>query len=134
MTVENQVEVWLIDKLVPYERNPRKNDSAVDRMCASIVIPVLITPCTSTTEGAVPFLKQVRGWPLEDFRSWVKGALQVLRDLRRDFPGPGNLFWRTDAADRLKAARIAPDALKAMLGKTAADCMQVVSAKEEEEA
>ena len=97
------------------------------------IIPVLITPCTRTTEGAIPFLKEVRCWPLEDFRSWAKTALQALRDLRRDFPGPGNLFWRTDAADKLKTAKIAPDVLAAMLGKTAADCMQVVSAKEEEE-
>jgi ParB-like chromosome segregation protein Spo0J len=31
-----QVEMWPIERLVPYARNPRKNDSAVDRMCSSI--------------------------------------------------------------------------------------------------
>src|SRR5580658_5962034 len=31
-----QIETWPIDKLVFYARNPRKNDSAVDRMCSSI--------------------------------------------------------------------------------------------------
>ena len=30
------IEYWPIDKLVFYARNPRKNDSAVDRMCSSI--------------------------------------------------------------------------------------------------
>jgi hypothetical protein len=30
------IQVWPIDKLVFYARNPRKNDSAVDRMCGSI--------------------------------------------------------------------------------------------------
>jgi hypothetical protein len=30
------IEQWAIEKLVFYVRNPRKNDSAVDRMCASI--------------------------------------------------------------------------------------------------
>ena len=40
------IQVWPIDKLVFYARNPRKNDSAVDRMCGSIrefgfKIPVL---------------------------------------------------------------------------------------------
>ena len=40
------IELWPIDKLVFYARNPRKNDSAVDRMCSSIrefgfKIPVL---------------------------------------------------------------------------------------------
>src|SRR5438270_8920730 len=31
-----QIEVWPIDRLVFYARNQRKNDAAVDRMCASI--------------------------------------------------------------------------------------------------
>ena len=31
-----RIEYWPIDKLVFYARNPRKNDSAVDRMCSSI--------------------------------------------------------------------------------------------------
>ena len=40
------IETWPVDKLVPYARNPRKNDKAVDRMCSSIrefgfKIPVL---------------------------------------------------------------------------------------------
>jgi ParB-like chromosome segregation protein Spo0J len=40
------VELWPIHKLVPYGRNPRKNDAAVDRMVGSIreygfKIPVL---------------------------------------------------------------------------------------------
>src|ERR1700693_4219146 len=41
-----QIEIWPIDRLIFYARNPRKNDAAVDRMCASIrefgfKIPVL---------------------------------------------------------------------------------------------
>src|SRR5215475_12304349 len=31
-----RTEVWPIDRLSPYPRNPRKNDAAVDRMCGSI--------------------------------------------------------------------------------------------------
>jgi hypothetical protein len=30
-----QTQSWPIDKLVFYARNPRKKDSAVDRMCGS---------------------------------------------------------------------------------------------------
>jgi DNA modification methylase len=51
MTMKNEsvrqaIETWLIERLVEYPRNPRKNDSAVDRMCESIrqfgfKIPVL---------------------------------------------------------------------------------------------
>ena len=41
-----EIEMWSTERLVPYERNPRKNDGAVDRMVASIQefgfkIPVL---------------------------------------------------------------------------------------------
>jgi hypothetical protein len=31
-----RAELWPIDKFVPYVRNPRKNDAAVDRLCSSI--------------------------------------------------------------------------------------------------
>jgi ParB-like chromosome segregation protein Spo0J len=31
-----EIQIWPIDKLVFYARNPRKNDAAVDRMCGSI--------------------------------------------------------------------------------------------------
>src|SRR3981081_2617534 len=31
-----EIQIWYIERLVFYARNPRKNDSAVDRMCGSI--------------------------------------------------------------------------------------------------
>jgi hypothetical protein len=62
----------------------------------------------------------------------MKQALQTLRDVRRDFPGPGNLAWRTATAERLRAAKIAPQELKEMLVKTGAECMKAVTAKEED--
>ena len=31
-----EIQVWHIDHLVFYARNPRKNDAAVDRMCGSV--------------------------------------------------------------------------------------------------
>ena len=34
------VEIWPIDRLVPYENNPRKNNSALDQMCASIAVSI----------------------------------------------------------------------------------------------
>jgi hypothetical protein len=41
-----QIQIWSIERLVFYARNPRKNDAVVDRMCSSIrefgfKIPVL---------------------------------------------------------------------------------------------
>src|SRR5262250_1478088 len=50
------LEIWPIDKFVFYARNPRKNDAAVDRMCASIrefgfKIPVLARSDGEVVDG-----------------------------------------------------------------------------------
>lgn len=54
--MDYKIEIWLIEKLVFYARNPRKNDSAVDRMCASIrefgfKIPVLARSDGEVVDG-----------------------------------------------------------------------------------
>ncbi len=95
------------------------------------IVPVIITPCSRSYKGAVPSLKRVRYWEREEFRVWAKTALQVLREVRRDFPGPGNLAWRTAAATRFKEANIAPIEIELMLSKSAADAMTVVAGGEE---
>jgi DNA modification methylase len=51
-----QIQIWSIDKLVFYARNPRKNDAAVDRMCSSIrefgfKIPVLARSDGEVVDG-----------------------------------------------------------------------------------
>src|SRR6266550_3098528 len=51
-----EVQTWPIDRLVFYARNPRKNDSAVDRMCGSIrefgfKIPVLARSDGEVVDG-----------------------------------------------------------------------------------
>jgi DNA modification methylase len=51
-----QIEFWHIDRFVPYARNPRKNDAAVDRMCSSIrefgfKIPVLARSDGTIVDG-----------------------------------------------------------------------------------
>ena len=40
-----------IDRLIPYARNPRKNDQAVDRMCASIREFGFKIPCLVRSDG-----------------------------------------------------------------------------------
>src|SRR5947199_2722869 len=47
------VHAWPIDKLVFYARNPRKNDGAVDRMCASIREFGFKIPCLVRSDGEV---------------------------------------------------------------------------------
>src|SRR5262245_47491096 len=48
-----QVALWPIDKFVPYLRNPRKNDYAVDRMCSSIREFGFKVPCLVRSDGEV---------------------------------------------------------------------------------
>ena len=47
------IEYWDIARLVPYARNPRKNDAAVDRMAASIQQFGLKMPCLARSDGEV---------------------------------------------------------------------------------
>src|SRR6202040_407687 len=51
-----QIQIWPIDRLVFYARNPRKNDAAVDRMCSSIrefgfKIPLLVRSDGEVVDG-----------------------------------------------------------------------------------
>ncbi|MGB9455627.1 MAG: DNA modification methylase [Bryobacteraceae bacterium] len=48
-----QIETWRIDRLIPYVRNPRKNDQAVERMCASIREFGFKIPCLVRSDGEV---------------------------------------------------------------------------------
>ncbi len=48
-----QIETWRIDRLIPYARNPRKNDKAVERMCASIREFGFKIPCLVRSDGEV---------------------------------------------------------------------------------
>src|ERR1700693_791125 len=52
-TTALQIQIWPIDKLVLYARNPRKNDAAVDRMCASITEFGFKIPCLVRSDGEV---------------------------------------------------------------------------------
>ena len=50
---ETRIENWPIERLVEYPRNPRKNDAAVDRMCASIREFGFKTPCLVRSDGEI---------------------------------------------------------------------------------
>src|ERR1039457_6480712 len=47
-----KIQIWHIDKLVFYVRNPRKNDAAVDRMCGSIGCAFLADELAARRRGA----------------------------------------------------------------------------------
>jgi hypothetical protein len=51
--LSTEIQTWPIDKLVPYARNPRKNDAAVNQMCGSIREFGFKIPCLVRSDGEV---------------------------------------------------------------------------------
>ncbi len=51
--ITQTIELWPIGRLIEYARNPRKNDSAVDRMCASIREFGFKIPILARSDGEV---------------------------------------------------------------------------------
>ena len=70
------------------------------------IIPVLVTPVKKASEGAWPHLDNVSLWPLEDFRTWAKNALSVIRDVRKTFVESGDLDWRVNSFNIFKENKI----------------------------
>src|SRR6202161_2697703 len=51
--ISMEIQIWPLDKLVFYARNPRRNDAAVDLMCASIREFSFKIPCLVRCDGEV---------------------------------------------------------------------------------
>jgi hypothetical protein len=79
------------------------------------VFPVLISPIASVSRDALPHLKDVFLWNIDDFRSWARNALATVRELRRSFSASGDLVWRADAIRLLQEAKVAPKQLLELL-------------------
>jgi Rad3-related DNA helicase len=60
----------------------------------SEIIPVVITPCKSITNGAKPHTQDLCYWNQQDFQAWAENAITVVRELKRSFPGEASLEWR----------------------------------------
>jgi len=65
-----QIQLWSIDRFVPYARNPGKNDAAVDRMCSSIrefgfKVPVLARSDGTVVDGHLRLKasRKLESWP-----------------------------------------------------------------------
>lgn len=67
------------------------------------IVSVVVTPCTAAGHGAKPALRKVRYWSLDDFRSWAKETITIVRTLKTSLPPNGDLFWRMNAADTLSS-------------------------------
>src|SRR3954452_7640568 len=89
-----RIQFWTIDRLVFYGRNPRKNDSAVDRMCGSIrefgfKIPVLARSNGEVVDGHLRLkaARKLGSWPGGDTSSipvilcdeWTEAQVKAFR-------------------------------------------------------
>ena len=77
--------------------------------------PVLVTPVTDVEKSAFTLLKDQYVWPLDDFNDWSMRALATIRELRRDFPGSGDLAWRAEAAEKIESAGIDIEGIRTYL-------------------
>jgi hypothetical protein len=69
----------------------------------------------------MPHLKEGCVWKIDEFRALAKTALLVIRELRRTFPGSGDLAWRAAAAERLQAAQLDPASITGLVISRSAD-------------
>lgn len=75
------------------------------------IVKVLITPLKKAHSGALPHLKDVYLWTLDDFRDWTKRILGVLRDARNTYSSEGDLFWRNTVKDIYVSNYLSPNLL-----------------------
>ena len=86
------------------------------------IISILVTPAVNADTDALPHLKEVYLWPIDDFRKWARNALGTVRNLRQTYPGSGDLEWRSEAIKEYGKQRISPHTLlKYITAKVAAD-------------
>lgn len=81
------------------------------------ILPVLVTPVIEAADSVLPHLSDVLLWSLTEFREWATDAVATIRELRRTFSEPGNLFWRAEAAEVFKVRGLDFRMIAAMLKK-----------------
>lgn len=75
------------------------------------VVPVLVAPISGADPEAAVHLQEVAFWHADDFRTWARSALEVIRALRVTYPGAGDLIWRQEAMSAYASANMDPDSL-----------------------
>ena len=90
------------------------------------IVSVIVTPCTTAGHGAKPALRKVQYWSLDDFRSWARETIGIIRTLKTSLPPNGDLFWRMNAANELSNKGRTLETILASL-PIAADAMTIQS-------
>jgi hypothetical protein len=91
--------------------HPKWITENIELRVPSTIISVMITPATTIDAEAITFAEDVTYWPLDEFRSWATQALGVVRTLRAEYAGPGNLAWRARVADAFRKAHLDPKSI-----------------------
>jgi len=66
------------------------------------IYPILVSPVSTVYPGVLPQLDSVYLWKLGEFKSWAESSMAAIRELRKSFPGAGDIVWRAQAAEVLK--------------------------------
>lgn len=79
------------------------------------VVSVLVSPAEEIEVDARHLLDKFSVWPLGQFTLWVETVLTAIRELRSDFPGLGDIAWRSDACTRLENVQLSPSQLHSFM-------------------
>ena len=79
------------------------------------IIPILVTPVETAHKGALPHVKELYVWSLDEYRDWANNALTIIRDIRSKFTGVGDMAWRAEAAQKYEKNYLDFYSLKAFL-------------------
>lgn len=100
-----------VDKSRQAASHPNWIRANVEESSDCEIVSVLVTPVSFADKGAIPHLEHFSLWSLDDYRSWARNALSVVRNVRRSFTEPGNLRWRASASEAFSAAGLAAPGL-----------------------
>lgn len=81
-------------------------------------VRVVITPATKIEAAAATISNGIAYWNQASFVEWANTAIQVIRNLRLDFPGPGNEQWRVKAIHAYRDAKLDPASIKEFLSQS----------------
>ena len=90
------------------------------------VVSVLVTNAVAAHPGAMPSLKKVLLWPVEEFQTWASDALKTIRGLRQICPIEADLDWRAKAAEMLVEHKLDAHSLHAKLVQRSASSLPVL--------
>lgn len=79
------------------------------------ILPVLVSPVSKASSGAIPHLGGFYYWELNEFVKWAENALAVIRQIRKSFNEPGDLVWRAEAKSALIQATIDVASIKSFV-------------------